>query len=208
MKNIVLILLALISMGAAAQETVVGEDTLLAKPGEGKAMVYLARRSSMAVLIKFKLYDGDLYLGKLGADKYFAYECDPGKHVFIGKGENTSYVEADLEEGKTYVIDLKVTMGVMSARMNLAPLDKSNKKYEKEKKKFLEFIGKKKGELISESEDDEEDETEDGDADAVEVSEQTNADGEAMSKRMKKYYKMKEEGKKITTITPDMYFDL
>lgn len=194
MKKLLLILLILLPASVFAQETEQVSKEILAKPGKGKCMVYIARRETAALLVKFSVYDGDLFLGKLGAKKYFAYECDPGEHVFIAKGENTSYIDANLEEGKTYVIDLKIKVGIISARVNLDPLDQSHKKYEKEKKKFLEFINKKKGELLSEENDDDTDEE-----DAVST--------DTMSSRLKKFYEMKEKGKKITTITADMYFD-
>ena len=195
MKKLLLLSLIFITASMFAQENEAINESL-AKPSKGKCMVYFARRESGAILIKFGLYDKDLFLGKLGVKKYFAYECNPGEHVFIGKGENTYYVDANLEEGKTYVVDLKMKMGIMTARISLEPMDKSNKKYEKERKKFLEFIANKKGELLktdpAEADDDKDD--------AV-------ADDTGVSKRMKKFHEMKESGKKITTITPDMYFE-
>lgn len=113
----------------------------------------------------------------------------------IAKGENTFYVDTNLEEGKTYVIDLKVKMGIASARVSLVPIDKTHKKYEKEKKKILEFVSQKKGELLSEADDNDESDEEEQDPTAN------------MSKRLQKFYEMKEKGKKITTITPEMSFD-
>jgi len=215
MKSILLIVVLLFSIGASAAmlDTSLVEDTTLAKPVEGKTMVYFARRDASAFLIKFSIYDGDLFLGKLGANKYFAYECDPGKHVFMAKSENTSYVEAELEAGKTYVMDTKVRIGVMTAQVKLSPLDRSNKKYEKEKTKFLKFISKKDGELITEEgssvspdeDDDSPDEEDDLTNDIPENAEVV--DGVKLSKRMMKFYRMKEKGKKITIITPDMHFD-
>lgn len=195
MKKLLLLSLIFITVSMFAQENEAKNESL-AKPSNGKCMVYFARRESGAFLIKFGIYDKDLFLGKLGVNKYFAYECNPGEHVFIGKGENTYYLDANLEEGKTYVIDLKMKMGIMTARISLEPLDKSNKKYEKERKKFLEFIGNKKGELLKTDPA----EADDNKEDAV-------ADDTGVSKRMKKFLEMKESGKKITTITPDMYFE-
>lgn len=199
MKKLLFISFILISAYTFAQETnQVKPEAILAKPGKGKCMVYFARRETAALLVKFSIYDGDLFLGKLGAKKYFAYECDPGEHVFIAKGENTFYVDANLEEGKTYVIDLKVKVGIISARVSLSPLDQSNKKFEKEKTKFLEFISKKEGELLSEENNKESDDNTD---------EEEAVSRGTISNRLNKFYEMKEKGKKITTITPDMYFD-
>ncbi len=199
MKKLLFLLFIILSANTFAQETEPKQtEEVLAKPGKGKCMVYIARRETAALLVKFSIYDGDIFLGKLGAKKYFAYECDPGEHVFIAKGENTFYVDANLEEGKTYVMDLKIKVGIISARVSLNPIDQSNKKFEKEKKKILEFISKKEGELLSEGNDAEKEE-DDGDQNAEH--------GSTMSNRLRKFYEMKEKGKKITTITPDMYFN-
>lgn len=195
MKKIILLLSILISSSLYAQEE---KQELLAntltKPSEGKCMVYITRRETAALLVKFSIYDGDLFLGKLKAKKYFAYECDPGEHIFIGKGENTFYVDATLEAGKTYVMDLKIQMGVVSARVKLIPIDRSYKKYEKERKKIIEFVNQKEGELLSEEVDEDE-------------AEITATPAGEMSKRLQNFYNNKEKGKKMTTITPDMYFE-
>lgn len=199
-KLLFLLLIILSSKTLFAQDADVRlVDDGLIKPSKGKSMVYIVRRETGALLIKFSLYDGDIFLGKLSAKKYFAYECDPGEHVFIAKGENTFYVDANLEEGKTYVIDLRLQVGILTSRVSLKPIDHSNKKFEKEKKKIIEFVTKKKGELLLEADDD--DNIDD------DVEDLTVESGSTMSKRLRKFYEMKEKGKKITTITPDMYFD-
>ncbi|MCI1648014.1 MAG: DUF2846 domain-containing protein [Bacteroides sp.] len=195
MKKILFLLAILISTSALAQETT---SEILTKPSKGKCMVYIARRETGALLIKFSIYDGNLFLGKLAAKKYFAYECDPGQHAFIAKGENTSYVDANLEENRTYVLDVKLKMGVVSARVALVPLDKSNKKFEKQKEKFLSFIEKRKGELL----------TKEDNAEIDNASDEEKTDSiDTPNKRMKKFQEMKEKGKKMAVITPDMYFE-
>lgn len=195
MKKILFLLAILISTSALAQETT---SEILTKPGKGKCMVYIARREAGALLIKFSIYDGNLFLGKLGVRKYFAYECEPGQHAFIAKGENTFYVDANLEEGRTYVLDVKMRMGIVSARVALVPLDKSNKKFEKQKEKFLSFIEKRKGELL----------TKEDNAEIDNASDEEKTDSiDTPNKRMKKFQEMKEKGKKMAVITPDMYFE-
>ena len=203
MKKILFVLLTMLFTSAFAQEVEEKQAaSVWAKPSNGKSMVYITRREPAAVLIKFGIYDGDIFLGKLGAKKYFAYECDPGEHIFMAKGENTFYVEANLEEGKVYVLDLKVQMGIASARLKLVPFEKSNKKYEKEKSKISKFISKSKGEILSEENDIEEEDDGEDDGEA-EVQDPTTT----RSKRLQKFYKMKEKGKKITSLTSDMYVE-
>jgi hypothetical protein len=195
MKKLIVLLLIFFSVGVYAQdsELLQAEEPLI-KPSRGKCMVYIARRETVALFINFGIYDGDFFLGKLAINKYFAYECDPGEHAFIAKSENTFYVDANLEEGRIYVIDVKAKMGIVMAQVELVPLDKSGKKYEKAKKKFLSFISKKESELLSEGHD-----TDD------EIEEIKFID--IMSSRLKKFYEMKEKGHKMKTITPNMYLE-
>lgn len=198
MKKIILVLLLSLPLGIYAQDSATDELEFV-KPSEGKSMVYIARRSIVAFLIKFSIYDGDTFLGKLGADRYFAYECDPGEHVFVAKSENTSYIEANLEANKTYLIDAEVKTGILRARAELKPLDKTHKKFEKNLKKYLEFTGKRKGELLLTGEEDDDNDGEDNDP---------GLDGtNTKTKHMRKFYEMKQKEKNIKTITPDMYID-
>lgn len=198
MKKIILLFLIIFSVSKSFSQTNNSEidDTILVKPNTGKCMVYIARREASAFLIKFGIYDGDLLLGKLSSGKYIAYECDPGEHAFISKGENMFFVDANLEEGRTYVIDLKIKPGILTARASLVPLDVSHKKFDKEKEKFIKFITKKKGELL----------IEDDDSENKENTEETPDLDTDQGKHMKKFYEMKAKGKKMTNINPDMYF--
>lgn len=191
MRRLIFLFLLPLSVMMAAQEP--AGNSVLVKPSDGKCMVYIARRNTGAILLKFSIYDGETFLGKLGDNKYYAYECDPGFHVFIARSENTSYMEAELEAGRTYVIDVYTKMGVAITRVGLSSLNVGHKKYEKEREKFLKFIGKKKGELLISAE---------------------NIDGEpddepenTPTKRMQKYREMKEKEKKMAAVSADMYFE-
>ncbi len=97
MKKIIPLLLVIFAINVQAQE--------LKKPSERKAMVYFTRVEALGFLINFKYFDGEKYLGKFNYGKYLAYECDPGKHIFWAKSENSDFVEADLEPNKIYILD-------------------------------------------------------------------------------------------------------
>ena len=183
-----MLLVCSFGLNAQEQET----PSPIVKPADGKCLVYITRQSAVAAIIKFSVYDGEVFLGKLGPNRYFAYECDPGEHVFIARSENTSYVEAHLEAGKTYVIDAEPKMGIGIARVSLTPLDKNHPKYEKQKAKFLKFVSKKKGELLQNA--DEPEDTED-------------AENNTPDKRMARFREMKAAGKDIVTLTPDMFIE-
>lgn len=111
-------------------------------PSEGKALVYFVRPSGLGMLINFKYFDGEKYLGKFSSGKYLAYECEPGNHLFWAKSENMDFVEAELEAGKVYIIQAEPMMGAIKAAVKLLPLNKSDKRYEKRKKHIIKALSK------------------------------------------------------------------
>jgi len=119
-------------------------------PAEGlsasKAIVYFIRPSGYGGAIHFKIWDyykSDYNLiGLSQAKSYFAYECDPGKHLFIGFAENKRAVEADIEAGKSYYIITQVKMGGWKARMVFIPVTRESEFWNQvdSYKKELHFI--------------------------------------------------------------------
>lgn len=87
-----------------------------------KAVVYFVRASGLGAAINFHYYDGDQLIGKFNGSKYLRYECDPGKHLFWGRSENRSFVEAELAAGNIYLIDVRPQMGGLKAAVSLQPI--------------------------------------------------------------------------------------
>src|SRR5438477_571760 len=56
----------------------------------------------------------------------FAYECDPGRHLFIAIAENKVAVDADLAAGKRYYIVTDSRMGAWRARVAMTPASKGS----------------------------------------------------------------------------------
>jgi hypothetical protein len=110
----------------------------LKSPPADKSLVYFVRASGTGALINFKYFDGEDYLGKFSGVNYFLHECEPGKHTFWVTAENRDFVEADLLPGKTYVIEVRPTMGMMKAAVKLIPFDKNDEKSLKKLTKILE----------------------------------------------------------------------
>ncbi|PXV63568.1 hypothetical protein CLV62_11355 [Dysgonomonas alginatilytica] len=184
-KNILTVLLlaciAMVSTSATASKKVT--------PDSGKCLIYFIRPGASALAIKFKLYDNEVLVDKLGHSNYIAYECDPGEHIFVIKSENTDYLEANLDANKVYLVECSVQPGIVKARVAFDPISPEHKKFEKKKKDILKLIGNaKKGKEA----DQDEDETE----------------FEGMSSTMKKFYENKEKGKKIKQLNPDMAVEL
>jgi len=160
-------------------------------PAEGKAIVYFVRTSGLGALINFKYFDGEKYLGKFNYGKYLVYECDPGVHLFWAKSENIAYLEADLRASQVYIVNAEPQMGAIKAGVHLAPLDKTDKRYEKQEKRVLENIAKSKLYVLTD-----EDKT-DAEEDLAGL----------VTRAMEKYRKNKEKGKELDKLTPEMYFE-
>jgi len=89
------------------------------RPLEGKSLVYFVRFSGAGAVINFKYFDGEKYLGKMNGRHYFAYECEPGAHIFWVASENRDYIQGDLLANETYVIEVRPTMGAFKAAVRL-----------------------------------------------------------------------------------------
>ncbi len=108
------------------------------KPSEGKSMVYITR-SGGAMLMNFRVYDKDLFIGSLEYGSYFLYECEPGQHLFWAASENRDFVMANLEANKVYVIDLEARMGAFIAAVAVVPQNPNEKR---DRKKFYRTVKK------------------------------------------------------------------
>ncbi len=108
------------------------------KPSEGKSMVYITR-SGGAMLMNFRVYDKDLFIGSLEYGSYFLYECEPGQHLFWAASENRDFVTANLEANKVYVIDLEARMGAFIAAVAVVPQNPNEKR---DRKKFYRTVKK------------------------------------------------------------------
>lgn len=109
-------------------------------PNEGKSIVYFVRHNANGALINFKIFDGEKYLGKFNGTNYIIYECEPGNHLFWAAAENRSYVEAEIESGKVYLIEVRPTVGAVKSAVRLIPITPDD---EKGLKKAKNLIAKK-----------------------------------------------------------------
>ncbi len=117
-------------------------------PSEGKAVVYITRVAKLGAAVNFRYFHNDQFISRFNAGKYIRYECEPGEHLFWAKSENRDFVTAELEAGKIYVIDAKVQMGGMKARVKLVPIDFSDPKY---LAKIEKLVNKKPPHMLKEA---------------------------------------------------------
>lgn len=120
------------------------DETLqLKNPSEGKSVVYFVRTNNTGYLINFRHFDYDKFIGKFSGAGFIRYECDPGEHVFWIGAANSTYINANLEAGKIYVIETIPVMGIAYAEVKIDIVDKYNdKKYGKYKKRVFPILAK------------------------------------------------------------------
>ena len=88
---------------------------------ENTATVYVVRTNNFVSAIKFKIYQDDKLVGKLGPKSYLAWnvDCSKGEFTVVSKSENKDMVRINPQPGKTYYIKQKVKAGVIIARSGL-----------------------------------------------------------------------------------------
>ena len=124
--TMVLFLITIIGYGCAGSSQYMQKAQPLTHPDPDKAVVYFMRPSGIGFAINFQIWDGDHFIGLSQAKSYFGYQCEPGKHLFIGIAENKRGLEANLEAGKTYYALTQVKMGGWRARMAFIPVTRSS----------------------------------------------------------------------------------
>jgi len=113
-------------MGCAGSSQYMQKAQSVPTPDPNKALVYFMRPSGIGFAINFQIWDGDHFIGLSQAKSYFGYQCEPGKHLFIGIAENKRGLEANLEAGKTYYALTQVRMGGWRARMAFIPVTRNS----------------------------------------------------------------------------------
>ena len=97
--------LALTSVGTnAAGKSKTAAPAPALKPDESTAVVSIIRRSVlMGDAWNYDVWDGDEYIGELGAGNLLQHRAKPGEHVFLlmARGVHIwAYMKADLVAGK------------------------------------------------------------------------------------------------------------
>ncbi len=107
----------------------------ITQPDQGKALVIFFRTSVVGGAIQSSVFDivGDecKIVGLVAAKKKVAFMAEPGEHLFMTVGESADFMSANLEEGKTYYVEVVPRMGAFKARFSLAPIHKEEVESEK-----------------------------------------------------------------------------
>ena len=113
-----------------------------------KAVVYFVRASGLGALVNFTYFDSTKVIGKFNGPKYMRYECEPGQHLFWVRAENKDFMQADLEAGYIYLVEVVPQMGAIKASVRFEPVNSPEYKL----KKIRKLLAKKEPEQFSEQE--------------------------------------------------------
>jgi len=138
------VLTLLLTSGCATGGKYMTEADRISGPEQGKALVTFVRPSTLGAAIRFRIWDGDTFVGILGKDLCIQYEAVPGEHYFLARAENSSCVKADLAADRHYVIKASPVIGVWKARVALNPMNKSDYDKQGELEKVQKWLAKAK----------------------------------------------------------------
>lgn len=129
MKNLLLAVLFILPLLGISQE--------IAPAPSDKAVVYFVRANSTGSMINFTFFDSTRVIGKFNGTNYMRYECQPGTHLFWARSENRSFIKANLEAGKIYVVEVVPLMGAIKAAVKLVPVNSPDYKLKRIQKLLL-----------------------------------------------------------------------
>ena len=85
--------------------TIMKDTSLISKPNNKKVLVNFVRPSVFLYDgVNVNIWDGDTYIGSLGAGEIIQKEVEAGKHLFITHSDNWSYASGNLVAGKQYFL--------------------------------------------------------------------------------------------------------
>ncbi len=94
------------------------------------ATIYVVRPSLFGSAIKFKIYQDEALVGKLGPKSYLAWNVKPGGNALsiMSKSENKAIVKINPQPGKTYYVKQKVKMGIVMPRSDMELIEEQQGK--------------------------------------------------------------------------------
>lgn len=94
---------------------------VLPTPKPGKGQVVFFRPGGMGGAVKCTVRENGKMVGRVGANKYYVIDAEPGVHTFTAKSEKTDAVTVQVEPDETSFVKCKIAMGMMVGRPNLSP---------------------------------------------------------------------------------------
>jgi hypothetical protein len=119
------------------------KTNVIISPTPDKAVVCFMRPSGFRSNIVINVYDGDKVIGNSFAKYQFDYLVNPGKHLFVAvtNMDNTAFMEAELEAGKTYYVLAQVLDVDTKEIVDLTPVNVGSALWDKVKE-YENSLGK------------------------------------------------------------------
>jgi hypothetical protein len=92
------------------------------RPAAGKALVVFLRPEERAAAVQAVVYDGTQFVGVVSQSWAVAYDAEPGAHRFMVVSEAADFLDAELEPGRIYYVQVRPRMGAWRARFSFRPL--------------------------------------------------------------------------------------
>lgn len=92
-------------------------------PDAQSAVINVYRPDKLIALVPFSLWSREGYVGSLLGGQYMQIRVAPGTHTFVGFSERLSVLNATVEAGKEYAVELDVGMGMNQAHIKLLPMN-------------------------------------------------------------------------------------
>lgn len=102
-------------------------------PAEGNAVVYFVRVSSYGGMMPFEFFHNDQFIGRITGLAYMRYELPAGESLLWASSENKSFLDCNLEAGKTYLALVNIKMGGFTARVDLEAINENHKSFQRVK---------------------------------------------------------------------------
>lgn len=125
LKNIILIIstVFVLFLSGCAQVPLAppAEDTEAKQfqPVRNKSVIYLYRNEYMGAAVSMEVTLDGKFKGKTGAQTYFKWVVNPGKHTITSEAENTDTLTLKTVKNKIYCIWQEVKMGLLYARNSI-----------------------------------------------------------------------------------------
>ncbi len=103
-----------------------------------KATLYIIKTGLYGAALGANVFVNDTFVGNCGNEEYLKLEIDTGFNLIwanAGSLTKTSYIEARLKAGKTYVVNVSHAFSILVPSVNLNAIDDKSSKYELEKAK-------------------------------------------------------------------------
>ena len=94
---------------------------VLPAPKAGKGQVVFFRPGGMGAAIKCTVRENGKMVARVGPNRYYVIDAEPGVHTFTAKSEATDAVTVQVEPDETAFVKCKIAMGMMVGRPNLSP---------------------------------------------------------------------------------------